>query len=262
MVFRTAGAIAALLTGLGTPGGEALAQYYPRAQAYPPSQAYPPPQGYRPSVADADDNQLYDLQGRPLPPAAVGPQATEPAAPAPRYGNTSPVYPDEAALPPPPGAYREPPQQGSPPAPYGYERPAAAAQPAAPADQPRADRRWPSRTECDGNGARFAHRGGAAAGGAARDRPEEATAAAVPSHACRLPHQGTGRHDHHRHAEHLPLSRPRPGQGAALRGGRRPRGLHLVRRGKSVEDGGMARLDSAGGDDRAPALSAALHGRR
>src|SRR5215469_16338565 len=130
MVFRTAGAIAALLIGLGTPGGEALAQYYPPDQAYPPSQAYPPPQGYRPSVADADDNQLYDLQGRPLPPAAVGPQATEPVAPAPRYGNTSPAYPDEAALPPPPGAYRgEPPQQGSPSAPYGYERPAAATQP-------------------------------------------------------------------------------------------------------------------------------------
>jgi len=129
MVFRTAGAIAALLISLGTPGGEALAQYYPPPQAYPPPpQAYPS-QGYRPSVADADDNQLYDLQGRPLPPAAVGPQATEPVAPAPRYGNTSPVYPDEAGLPPPSGAYREPPQQGSPSAPYGYERPAAAAQP-------------------------------------------------------------------------------------------------------------------------------------
>jgi lipoprotein-anchoring transpeptidase ErfK/SrfK len=122
MVFRTAGAIAALLIGLGASGGEALAQYYPPPQAYPP-QAYPPPQGYRPSVANADDNQLYDLQGRPLPPAAVGPQATEPAAPGPRYGG--PVYPDEAALPPPPGAYREPP----PPAPYGYERPAAGARP-------------------------------------------------------------------------------------------------------------------------------------
>src|SRR5262249_14611821 len=130
MVFRTAGAIAALLIGLGTPGGEALAQYYPPAQAYPPSQAYPPPQGYRPSVAAADDNHLYVLQGGPLPPAAVGPQATEPVAPAPRYGNTSPAYPDEAALPPPPGAYRgEPPQQGSPSAPYGYERPAAPTQP-------------------------------------------------------------------------------------------------------------------------------------
>jgi lipoprotein-anchoring transpeptidase ErfK/SrfK len=133
MVFRTAGAIAALLIGLAASRGEALAQYYPPAQPYPPPQAYPPPQGYppyRPSVADADDNQLYDLQGRPLPPAAVGPQATEPARPGPRYGG--PVYPDEAALPPPPGAYREPPQQGyrePPPAPYGYERPAAGAQP-------------------------------------------------------------------------------------------------------------------------------------
>src|SRR6516162_7787522 len=131
MVFRTAGAIAALLIGLGASGGEALAQYYPPPQAYPP-QAYPPPQGYRPPVADADDNQLYDLQGRPLPPVTV-PPATEPAAPAPRYGNASPVYPDEAGLPPPPGAYREPAQQGYreplPPAPYGYERPAAAAQP-------------------------------------------------------------------------------------------------------------------------------------
>ena len=122
MVFRTAGAIAALLIGLGASGGEALAQYYPPPQAYPP-QAYPPPQGYRPPVADADDNQLYDLQGRPLPPGTV-PQATAPAAPAPRYGNASPVYPDEAGLPPPPGTYREP-----PPAPYGYERPAAGARP-------------------------------------------------------------------------------------------------------------------------------------
>ena len=105
MVFRTAGAIAALLIGLGASGGEALAQYYPPPQAYPPQayppQAYPPPQGYRPPVADADDNQLYDLQGRPLPPGTV-PQATAPAAPAPRYGNASPVYPDEAGLPPPP----------------------------------------------------------------------------------------------------------------------------------------------------------------
>src|SRR5262249_39113979 len=51
---------------------------------------------------------------RPLPPAAVGPQATEPAAP---------------GLPPPPGAYREPPQQGSPPAPYGSQPAAAGPRP-------------------------------------------------------------------------------------------------------------------------------------
>ena len=111
MVFRTAGAIAALLIGLGASSGEALAQYYPPAQPYPPPQAYPPPQGYRPPVADAaDDNQLYDLQGRPLPPGVV-PQAAEPAAPGPRYGHGGPAYPDEAALPAPPGVYRDPPQQ-------------------------------------------------------------------------------------------------------------------------------------------------------
>ena len=56
MVFRTAGAIAALLIGLGTSSGEALAQYYQPAQAYPPPPQPYPSQGYRPSVADADDN--------------------------------------------------------------------------------------------------------------------------------------------------------------------------------------------------------------
>jgi lipoprotein-anchoring transpeptidase ErfK/SrfK len=136
MGFRTAGAIATLLIGFGASGGEALAQYYPPAQAYPP-QAYPPPQGYPPyrplpPVADADDNQLYDLQGRPLPPAAVGPQAIEPAAPGVRYGRGGPVYPDEAPVPP-PGAYRDPPQQGyrelPPQAPQGYEPATAATRP-------------------------------------------------------------------------------------------------------------------------------------
>jgi lipoprotein-anchoring transpeptidase ErfK/SrfK len=123
MVFRTAGAIAALLTGLGLSGGGASAQYYPPAQAYPPPQAYPPAQGYpayRPltPIADADDNQIYDLQGRPLPPAAV-----EPVAPAPRYGRGGPAYPDEATLP--PSAYRDPPPQGyrEQQAPQGYGSP-------------------------------------------------------------------------------------------------------------------------------------------
>jgi lipoprotein-anchoring transpeptidase ErfK/SrfK len=136
MDFRTAGAIATLLIGLGASGGEALAQYYPPAQAYPP--AYPPPQGYPPyrplpPAADADDNQLYDLQGRPLPPAGVGSQATEPAAPGVRYGRGGPVYPDEPAVPPPPGAYREAPQQGyrelPPQGPQGYEPAAAGTRP-------------------------------------------------------------------------------------------------------------------------------------
>ena len=112
MVFRTAGAIAALLTGLGLSGGGASAQYYPPAQGYPPPQAYPPAQGYPayrplPPVADADDNQIYDLQGRPLPPAAV-----EPVAPTPQYGHGGPAHPDQATLPPP--VSRDAPGHGSP----------------------------------------------------------------------------------------------------------------------------------------------------
>src|SRR5262249_50217798 len=74
MIFRTAGAIAALLIGLGASAGDASAQYYPPQAyppAYPPAQAHPP---YRalPPIAEADDNQIYDLQRRPLPPAPAG----------------------------------------------------------------------------------------------------------------------------------------------------------------------------------------------
>ncbi len=42
MIFRTSGAIAALLVGLAGASGQALAQYYPPPQAYPPPSAYPP----------------------------------------------------------------------------------------------------------------------------------------------------------------------------------------------------------------------------
>ena len=126
MVFRTAGAIAALLTGLGLSGGGASAQYYPPAQAYPP----PPAQGYPayrplPPIADADDNQIYDLQGRPLPPAAV-----EPVAPAPRYGHGAPAYPNQATVPPQgyePAPAGTRPYYGSPNP--GYASPSAGAQP-------------------------------------------------------------------------------------------------------------------------------------
>jgi lipoprotein-anchoring transpeptidase ErfK/SrfK len=117
MVFRTAGAVAALMLGLtGIGGQQALAQYYPAPQAYPP-QAYPPqqPQAYpryrpMPSMAAADDDApSYDPpMGRPMPPAAIGQQDVEPLPP--------PGLPigrrgvEEADLPPPPGAvYREPP---------------------------------------------------------------------------------------------------------------------------------------------------------
>jgi hypothetical protein len=82
MVFRTAGAIVTLLIGLGSAGGEALAQYYPPPQGYP-TQAYPPPQEYPPRqplppVADVDDDvppiNAPVLRGPALPPLGVGPQ--------------------------------------------------------------------------------------------------------------------------------------------------------------------------------------------
>ena len=67
MIFRTAGAIATLLLGLGGSGSPALAQFYPPPPAYPPPQANPPSLGHTPQrliPADADGEQLYDAQGR------------------------------------------------------------------------------------------------------------------------------------------------------------------------------------------------------
>ena len=112
MVFRTAGAVAALLLGLTAIGSDqASAQYYPpRAyppQAYPPAQAYPPHRPL-PTLADADDDApFYDpAPGRPVPPVGVGQEALPPPGlPVGRQGV------EEADLPPPlPGAaLREPP---------------------------------------------------------------------------------------------------------------------------------------------------------
>jgi lipoprotein-anchoring transpeptidase ErfK/SrfK len=112
MVFRTVCAIAVLVIGLEASGGRALAQYYPPAQAYPPPQAYPPQvyyprQGYRPPVVedDDDDDMIYDLEGRPLPPAATAkPQANPP--PGGRYGSAG-TYRDGRQR-----DYRDIPQQG------------------------------------------------------------------------------------------------------------------------------------------------------
>src|SRR5215468_8941429 len=75
MIFRTAGAIAALFLGLGGAGGQALAQYYPAAQAYP-SQGYP--SRPLPPLADGDDDapaiNAPVVRGSPLPPIGVEPQ--------------------------------------------------------------------------------------------------------------------------------------------------------------------------------------------
>jgi hypothetical protein len=112
MVFRAVCAIAALLIGLEESGGKASAQYYPPAQAYPPPQAYPPQvyylrQGYRPPVVDDDDDNdvIYDLEGRPLPPGATAkPQANQPTGG--RYGSAG-TYRDGRQR-----GYRDVPQQG------------------------------------------------------------------------------------------------------------------------------------------------------
>jgi lipoprotein-anchoring transpeptidase ErfK/SrfK len=141
MDFRTAGAIATLLLGLQGASGQALAQYYP--PSYPPAPVYPPYRSLPPINVDDDS---YDAQGRPFPPAPV-PQAEPMLPPGTRLDRGTPV--EEAELPPPvPGyfnrnvtqpayrdppaiGYREPPPPPSPPlqAPQGYEPAAAGSRP-------------------------------------------------------------------------------------------------------------------------------------
>jgi len=100
MVFRTAGALAALFAGLmGSSSHQALAQYYPSAQAYP--------QTYGSPVAEADEVQPYDPpMGRPLPPAGIGAQANDPGSlPLPgTYSSSHDAPIEQAELPPPGGA--------------------------------------------------------------------------------------------------------------------------------------------------------------
>src|SRR5439155_719612 len=77
----------------------------------------------------------------------------------------------------------------------------------------------------------------------------------------RVQHQRGARHHRDRYRQHRALLRARPGPRDPLRRRRRPRGLYLVRHPDHQPQGGMAGLASAGRDDLAPALSAALHGR-
>ncbi|HEY7663452.1 MAG TPA: L,D-transpeptidase [Xanthobacteraceae bacterium] len=147
MVFRTAGAVATLLIGLGA-SGQALAQFFPPPQAYPPPQPYPSGQAYpayrvAPPVAEADNAAPINdaqVESRPLPPpAAMAPQATEPLPPAGvQYGR--PAAAEETALPP-TGGYREVPpgyrdgyqqsyfREAPLPGPQGYEPAAAGSRP-------------------------------------------------------------------------------------------------------------------------------------
>jgi lipoprotein-anchoring transpeptidase ErfK/SrfK len=106
MVFRTAGAIATLLLGLGGPGSQALAQYYSPQQ----QPAY---------LGDDPRSDPNVVQSRPLPPP-VAPQADEAPPPGSRW-RRPPVYAQEPEpLPAPPlSTYREAPL---PPAPVGAYR--------------------------------------------------------------------------------------------------------------------------------------------
>ncbi len=128
MIFRTAGAIATLLLGLGGAGSQALAQSYPPPQGYPSHRPLVPvAEGDQQQLYDAQGRpvQLYDAQGRPMSPAAIVPQATEPPTD-PRHGRGGLAYPAEATVPPPPGsAYRD----AAPQAPQGYEPAAAGTSP-------------------------------------------------------------------------------------------------------------------------------------
>src|SRR5262245_42451162 len=98
MIFRTAGAIAALFLGLGGAGGQALAQDYPPAQAYP-SQGYPPrePLSSVPEAAGvAPPIMARVVRGPPLPPIGVEPKWNGPPA-ATRYGGGAPAAPADTA---------------------------------------------------------------------------------------------------------------------------------------------------------------------
>jgi lipoprotein-anchoring transpeptidase ErfK/SrfK len=81
MDFRSAGVIATLLIGLGGPGCQAFAQYYP-PQIYPPPRAYSTPPGppYRPlPPVDADDDGPQQRSGSS---AGVGVPRVDAAQPA------------------------------------------------------------------------------------------------------------------------------------------------------------------------------------
>jgi lipoprotein-anchoring transpeptidase ErfK/SrfK len=113
MSLRAASAVTVLLIGLGVPGGQALAQYYPPPIPPYPVQSYPPPP------------QFYPPQVRPLPPLPVDPDDDfEPVGPPVTYG-----YP--AARPPQPGMqpgtqyggrelYPEDFEPNAPPPPFAY----------------------------------------------------------------------------------------------------------------------------------------------
>jgi lipoprotein-anchoring transpeptidase ErfK/SrfK len=134
MFLRVASVVTVLLTGLviglmtdlGFPGGQALAQYYPPPPLQPyPAQSYPGQ--YRPQPpAQIDSDDDLDALG---PPRTFGFPGSRPP-PGVQYGGRA-VYPQDAdpyAVPPPAAAY----PNGNPQPGYGNPQPGYGAAPTAP----------------------------------------------------------------------------------------------------------------------------------
>jgi lipoprotein-anchoring transpeptidase ErfK/SrfK len=127
MFLRVASAVTVLLSGLaiglmtdlGLPSGQALAQYYPPPPVQPyPAQSYPGPNRQQPPMQVDQDDDL-DALG---PPRTFGLPGGRPQ----QYGGR-PLYPQEADpynAPPPPPAFAYP--NGSPPPGYGAAPPMGA----------------------------------------------------------------------------------------------------------------------------------------
>ena len=218
--------------------------------------------GRKPGLATAVRPRRSGLSRRPHPNEARGynpreRQAMPPAEPLPppdRYGR--PAY---GAMPPygepyVPGADAPPPPPGyPPPGPYAVNPPADVLRPpqaiGAPTNLTTSCRPWRHRR--------------AAAGRPAGSRKAQTACPAVQASGRPLSDQAAGRHHRHRYAEHVPLFREwrralRSATASGLAGtaspGPAPRRSPAWRNGRTGK--------SAVGDDRAPALFAALHGGR
>src|SRR5947209_2042159 len=85
---------------------------------------------------------------------------------------------------------------------------------------------------------------------------------AIPQADGAVSHHRAARHDHHRHRRTASLSRAGQRTCHPLWHRGRPRRLSVAGAVEYFAQGGMAGLDAPAGNDRTPALSAALHGRR
>src|SRR5437879_470688 len=112
MFLRAASAATVLLIGLGVPGGQALAQYYPLPPPYP-AQSYPLQPRQLPPLLDDD----LDALGPPATFGFPGSRPPQPMQPGTQYGGRA-LYPEDVEpYAPPPPAFAYP--NGNPPPGYG-----------------------------------------------------------------------------------------------------------------------------------------------